>query len=193
MCRRISHFQFTRSYYGITTVHIFKQIPAPPNHAVELTPLARPQPGRDSSGKARPPRSWCTFFPQPVGGGSPIASGQLVPTAGSFTMAASGAAHSSALGGHAILVGPSERVVRFRDHGLREGFRSVSPSCSHSWGAAHGLVRRDGGALVAPAPRRSPSSCSGRRGVNRALPAAPRAATTCRLTSAMQLTPLRGP
>jgi hypothetical protein len=127
------------------------------------------------------------------GGASPFAGAYLFPTPGSPSTPASGAADSSALGGHAILVGPSERVVRFRDHGLREGFRSVSPSCSHSWGAAHGLVRRDGGALVAPAPRRSPSSCSGRRGVNRALPAAPRAATTCRLTSAMQLTPLRGP
>jgi hypothetical protein len=40
-----------------------------------------------------------TFFPQPPGGGSPIASSQLVLTAGSLTTAASGAAHSLALDG----------------------------------------------------------------------------------------------
>jgi hypothetical protein len=164
-----------------------------PNHAVQPTPLARSSPGCDLGRQS----TAASVVPYVLSTASWRRLAHclclLVPAVVALTTPASGAADSSALGGHVIFGVPSARVVRFRDHGLREEFRAISPLCSRSWGAAHARLVRDGGALVAPAPRRSPSSCSGRRGVNRALPAAPRAATTCRLTSAMQLTPLRGP
>jgi hypothetical protein len=123
--------------------------------------------------KLRSPLCVLTFFPQPVGRRLAVCCGDRQPKVAALTTPASGAADSWALGGHVILAVPSERVVRFCAHRLHEGFRALSPLCSRSWGAAHACLVRDGGALVAPAPRRSPSCVAARRGVNRSPPAAP--------------------
>jgi hypothetical protein len=66
--------------------------PPPPNQAVQLTPLARPSPGRDLLGKARPPvgrfanglshlsaTSSSTGVSRLAGGGSHFASASLCP------------------------------------------------------------------------------------------------------------------